>query len=882
MAEKRLHPRVSHYAAEDVQTLYRELNLSSQGYNESEAEKSRLRWGSNRLPEQRPDTIGYRLRRAFLNPFAGILAVLAVLSFVTDVLLASGRGQDWSTPGIMLVMLLLGGTVRFVQELRSKQVADHLSSLLHTRVTVWRSGRWVELPSAELVVGDRVRLAAGDRVPADLRLTEAEELFVSQAVLTGESAVLQKQTLPLDEKRLRGYAAYTNIAFMGSAVIGGAGEGIVLTVGEDTVYGGLSVVGCDRKNGFDKGAHSIAWVLIRFMAVLVPVVFLACGLSQGNWSAAFLFALSVAVGLTPEMLPMVVNACLAKGSAAMGRKQTVVKNINAMQGFGSMDVLCVDKTGTLTGDTVQLEYYMDLLGNESGRVLEWAYLNSFHHTGVQNPLDAAILRCRTMPGRENRFRDLEQQFSKLDELPFDYERKVATVLVKSPQGENLLLMKGSIEAVCARCSQIEYKGQRSPLGLDGLTSVHAVVDEMLEDGMKVLALAYKPLHKADLEAEEKDCILLGYLAFFDAPKKSAAAAIQALRKRCVGVRVLTGDQQSVACSVCRRLGIDTRYTLTGAELEALTQDELPVRIEQTTVFAELSPRQKARILHTLQENGHSVGFLGDGMNDLPGMLQADVGISVDTAADAVQACADVILLKKDLQVLADGIEEGRKAFCNMAKYIRITSSSNFGNILSVVVAGVCLPFLPMTSVQLLFLNLLYDTLCLVLPWDAVDAESCARPLEWSGRTLGRFMRHFGPLSSLLDLLTFGFLYFVLCPAVCGGTLSTLAPAGQAYFVTVFQTGWFLESLWTQVLILHLLRTRKIPFLQSRPSRLVMVVTTLGLVLFTALTFTPAGRWMGLTALPPVYFGFLIQVVLLYLLIVTLAKSRYSKRYRELL
>lgn len=882
MAENRLHPRVSHYAAENVQTLCRDLELSPQGYDKAEAEKSRLRWGSNRLPEQRPDTIGYRLRRAFVNPFSAILAVLAVLSFVTDVLLASGAGRDWSTPGIMLVMLLLSGAVRFVQELRSKQVADHLTRLLHTRIAVWRDGRWTELSSAELVVGDRVRLAAGDRVPADLRLTEAKELFLSQAVLTGESAVLQKQTLPLDEQKLHGYAAYTNIAFMGSAVIGGTGKGIVLAVGEDTVYGGLSLVGRDRKNGFDRGAHSIAWVLIRFMAVLVPVVFVACGLSQGNWSAAFLFALSVAVGLTPEMLPMVVNACLAKGSAAMGRKQTVVKNINAMQGFGSMDVLCVDKTGTLTGDTVQLEYYMDLLGNESGRVLELAYLNSFYHTGVQNPLDAAILRCRSMPGHEETFRSLEEHFSKLDELPFDYERKVATVLVKSPQGENLLLMKGSIEAVCARCSQIEYKGQRNPLGKDGLTSVHAVVDEMLEDGMKVLALAYKPVHKPSLEEEEKDCILLGYLAFFDAPKKSAAAAIQALRKRCVGVRVLTGDQQSVACSICRRLGIDTRYTLTGAELETLTQDELPVRIEQTTVFAELSPRQKARILHTLQENGHSVGFLGDGMNDLPAMLQADVGISVDTAADAVQECADVILLKKDLQVLADGIEEGRKAFCNMAKYIRITSSSNFGNILSVVVAGVCLPFLPMTSVQLLFLNLLYDTLCLVLPWDAVDAESCAKPLEWSGRTLGRFMRHFGPLSSLFDLLTFGFLYFVLCPAVCGGNFASLTVAEQSYFVAVFQTGWFLESLWTQVLILHLLRTQKIPLLQSRPSRPVMVVTTLGLFLFTALTFTPAGHWMGLTALPPVYFGFLIQVVLLYLLLVTLAKSRYSKRYRELL
>lgn len=879
-----LHPRVDRYAREEVGVLYRDFDITPSGYSQKQVQQNRARYGENRLTESTADTVLYRLRRAFVNPFAGILFVLAVLSFITDVLLASDRGRDWSTPGIMLAMLLLSGVVRFVQELRSKRVADHLTRLLHATVSVQRDGRWTELPSTELVVGDRVRLAAGDRAPADLRLVKAEELFVSQAVLTGESAVLEKQPNPLPVQPVRSYAGYTNIVFMGSAVIGGTGEGIVLAVGQDTVYGGLTGTAKDRKNGFDRGAHSIAWVLIRFMTVLVPVVFLACGLSRGNWLAAFLYALSVAVGLTPEMLPMVVNACLAKGSAAMSRKQTVVKNINAMQGFGSMDVLCVDKTGTLTGDTVQLEYYMDLLGNESTRVLELAYLNSLYHTGVQNHLDAAILRCRAMPGQEAHFQKLAQVYPKLDELPFDYERKFASVLVGQPSGENLLVIKGGIEEVCARCTQIEYKGERFPLEKDGLASVHAVVDEMLEDGMKVLAVACKPFHGDRLCADaEQGCILLGYVAFFDAPKKSAAAAIASLQKCCVGVRVLTGDQMGVAVSICRRLGIDTRHTLTGGELEQLTPDELPLRLERTTVFAELSPRQKARILHTLQENGHTVGFLGDGMNDLPAMLQADVGISVDTAAEAVQESADVILLKKDLQVLEAGILEGRKAFCNMAKYIRITSSSNFGNILSVVVAGICLPFFPMTSAQLLLLNLLYDTLCLVLPWDAVDAEACARPLEWSGRTLGRFMRCFGPLSSLLDLCTFAFLYFILCPAACGGAFATLNDeAARQHFIALFQTGWLLESLWTQVLILHLLRTRKVPFLQSRPSRPVMIVTMLGLFALTAMTFTPAGHWLGLMALPPLYFGFLVQVVLLYLLLVTLAKSWYCKRYRELL
>ena len=449
--------------------------------------------------------------------------------------------------------------------------------------------------------------------------------------------------------------------------------------------------------------------------------------------------------------------------------------------------------------------------------------------------------------------------------------------------KNLLVVKGSVDEVCRRCSFVEYRGERQAMQADGLASVHAIVDEMLEDGMKVLAVAYKPLDAAQLEGEdERDFVLLGYLAFFDAPKQTAAAAIGKLQGLHVGVRVLTGDQRSVAVSICRRLGIDTVHTLTGEELERLTEDELPVKIEHTTVFAELSPKQKVRVLQTLQANGHTVGFLGDGMNDLPAMVESDVGISVDTAAEAVKEGADVILMKKDLNVLEEGIKEGRKAFANVSKYINITASSNFGNILSIVIASVCLPFFPMTSVQLLLLNLLYDMLCLVLPWDHVDEEICAQPLEWSGRTLGRFMRFFGPISSVFDIATFGYLFFVLCPSVCGGSFEALAGSGeQLRFITLFQTGWFLESMWTQVLILHLLRTQRVPLLQSKPSRPVMVVTLLGILLFTVLTFTPVGKLIGLTALPLSYFGFLVVIVLLYLLVVTWAKSWYRKKYHGL-
>lgn len=878
-----VHRRVLDYAYMNIDALYRDFDISEQGYSDEQAEESRILYGKNILSGRAADTVLYRLRRAFVNPFTIILFVLASIAFLTDVVLVSNFSRNITTVAIILCMLLISGIVRFIQELRAKRISDHLTKIVSSTVLVRRNGKWTRVSSTELAVGDRVRLFAGDRVPADIRLIASKDLFVSQSVITGESAILEKNVGILSRGQARSYAEYSNIAFMGSSITGGSGDGIVLAVGEDTVYGGFTAAKSCMKNGFDKGANSIAWVLIRFMLVLIPIVFIACGLTKGNWGSAFLFALSVAVGLTPEMLPMVINACLAKGSAAMEKKQTVVKNINAMQGFGSMDILCVDKTGTLTGDTISLEYYMDILGNESRKVLDFAYLNSLYHTGIKNHLDDAILKYREIPEYSIHFQELKTQHQKLDEFPFDYERRFASVLVKHG-AENLLIIKGSIDEVCRRCSYIEYRGECRSIDIDGSASIHAIVDEMLEDGMKVLAVAYKPLKETKLSRkDENDFILLGYLAFFDAPKQSAAAAIDKLQKLHVGVRVLTGDNRDVAVSICRRLGIDTIQTLTGRELEQLTDDELPIKIERTTVFAELSPKQKVQVMQTLRANGHTVGFLGDGMNDLPAIVESDVGISVDTAAEAVKEGADVVLLKKDLNVLEEGIKEGRKAFANVSKYIKITASSNFGNIFSIVIASVFLPFFPMTSLQILLLNLLYDILCLVLPWDNVDEEACSKPLEWSGRMLGRFMRFFGPISSFFDILTFAYLFFILCPAVCGGNFMSLTGSGEEVrFIALFQTGWFLESMWTQVLILHLLRTQKIPLLQSRPSRPMMMVTLLGTLLFTVMTFTSVGELIGLTALPPVYFVFLVCVVLLYLLLVTLAKQLYIRRHRELL
>ncbi len=873
-------------------------------------------------------TVMHCVCRAFINPFSIILFVLAVISLITSVLLPEKYGQNYSSVIIICVMLLLGGMVRLIQELRAKRVADRLARMTQTTVSVCRDGIWQEISSEELVVGDFVRIEAGDRVPADIELMETKDLFVSQSVITGESENFEKKAGKLQSKPEK-IKDYVNFVFQGTTVTGGFGTGVVRAVGKNTVYGGLDMERLDHKRGFDSGSSSIAWVLIRFMAILVPFVFLASGLAQGNWLEAFLFALSVAVGLTPEMLPMVVSACLAKGSYQMGKEQTVVKNINAMQTLGNMDVLCVDKTGTLTDDTIILEYYMDILGNESQMVLDYAFLNSHYHSGVKNHLDTAVLKYSDMPGLADHFEKLSGSSVLLDEQPFDYDHKYVGVLLKGETG-NLHIIKGSVENVVSKCRYAEFRGERVAVTADTLESVHAVTDELTEDGMKVLAVAYRHTSASTLdvnayqqssasssdvdfcqrvpdsalqtensrftpvsemedsgstyapEMEDSGFTLIGYLAFFDAPKKSAAKTIKNLREQNVDVRVLTGDDVKTTLSICSRLGIETESVLTGAALEKLPENDIPVCVENTKVFAELAPRQKARIIEVLQKNGHCVGFMGDGMNDLPAELKANVGISVDTAADAVKESADVILLKKDLIVLKRSIQEGRKAFTNMTKYIKITASSNLGNIIAVVVASILLPFFPMTSLQLLLLNLLYDILCLILPWDNVDAEQLEKPVRWTGKSLGRFMLNFGPISSVFDIITFAFLYFALCPAVCGGAFSQLDAAGQLTFIATFQTGWFLESMWTQVLILHLLRTSKLPFVQSKPSKSVFGVTIAGIFLFSIFTVTPIGNYMGLTALPISYYLFLTLDVLCYLCFVSIAKFYYFKKHRELL
>ena len=877
---------IKKYAYREVSQIYQELEISGEGLSQSQVELMRDKYGINSFSQRRNDTMLRLLRRAFINPFNIILLVLGIISLATDVVLVSNFARNATTAVIIFSMILISGTIRLVQELRAKNASKQLNRLIHESITVRRAGEVKEIPAEELVVGDIVLLAAGDRVPADLRLTKVSDLYLSQAAITGESAILEKNAQALSYSNSESLTQLENLAFMATTVISGKGEGIVLAVGKDTLYGSFTKEDPDEKQSFQKGANSIAWVMLRFIAVLIPIVFILLQITGGRWLESFAFALSVAVGLMPEMLPMVITACLARGSLSMSKKQTIIKDINAMQGFGSMDVLCMDKTGTLTNESILLEYYMDVLGNESGQVLDLAFLNSAYHSGVCNPIDNAILACQTMPGHEQHFSDLLMRYQKEDEIPFDYSRKFVSTLVTDKNGDCQLIMKGNISQIVSRCSHVEFRGKILPMEKNGMQSVASVVDEMLQDGMKVIAVARKKIEKQDqiIPTDENNMILMGYLAFFDAPKKTAKTSVEALKRLQVTPKILTGDQADVAASICRRVGIPSEIILTGVDLDQMTDDELGKTVENNHVFAELTPGQKVRIVSALRQNGHTVGFLGDGINDIPALCESNVGISVDTAVDAAKDAADVVLLQKDLGVLEQGILEGRKTFTNMLKYIKITASSNFGNIFSIVCASAFLPFLPMTSLQILLLNLLYDILCIILPWDNVDEEETLSPRDWSGKTLGRFMLFFGPISSIFDIVTFLFLYYILCPLLCGGTtyLNMVDPVMQSQYVALFQAGWFLESMWTQVLILHFLRTRKIPFVQSSPSIPVVCTTFAGIIVFTSLTFTKSAGVIGLTKLPIMYFLFLFVVVLLYMLLTTVVKTVYQKKYHELI
>ncbi|KAF5076609.1 Magnesium-transporting ATPase, P-type 1 [anaerobic digester metagenome] len=864
----------------EKELLLKEMNNSLNGYSEEYAETLRDEYGSNEISQEKPETVFSRLISAFINPFTIVLIILAMISVFTDVILAAPEDRSFKTVIVITLMVTISGLLRFIQESRSNKAAEKLKAMVYTTVTVEREGK-KEINLSEIVPGDIVYLAAGDMIPADVRIIASKDLFISQSALTGESEPVEKCDIPMG-RVTENPLDLSSLAFMGSNVISGSATCIVLATGNYTCFGSMAkaITGKNVVTSFDKGINSVSWVLIRFMMFMVPLVLFVNGFTKGDWLEAFLFALSVAVGLTPEMLPMIVTTNLAKGSVAMAKKKTVVKHLHSMQNFGAMDILCTDKTGTLTQDKVVLEYHLDIHGNENERVLRHAFLNSYFQTGLKNLMDVAIL----VHADKEPYRSLEQKYIKVDEIPFDFNRRRMSVVIKDAEGKTQLITKGAVEEMLAISTYAEYNGKVQSLTDEIRKEILATVKKLNQDGMRVIAVAQKnnpSVENVFSVKDEADMVLMGYLAFLDPPKETTKAAIKALNDYGVAVKVLTGDNDSVTKCICKQVGMKVENLLLGTDIDQMVDESLAKEVETTSVFAKLSPQQKARIVRILRENGHVIGFMGDGINDAAAMRAADVGISVDTAVDIAKESADIILLEKDLMVLEEGIVEGRKTFGNIIKYIKMTASSNFGNMFSIVAASAFLPFLPMLPVQIILLNLIYDISCLSIPWDNMDKDYLKKPRKWDASSIGKFMIWIGPTSSVFDIITYIIMFFIICPAVTGGAYGAEG-VDKVLFASLFNAGWFVESLWSQTLVIHMIRTPKIPFIQSRASLPVLLFTTLAITVGTIIPYTPFGTSIGMSAMPLSYFPWLIGMIICYMTLATFLKTMYRKRYGELL
>jgi Mg2+-importing ATPase len=856
-------------ASSDVPELLTRLDSHHEGLTETEALALREKHGLNEVEHEQPLPWWVHLWHCYKNPFNLLLTLLAFISWLTE---------DIKAATVIFSMVVLSTLLRFWQETRSNQAADALKAMVSNTATVMRrtevSGdqpqdtgkQRIELPIKQLVPGDLIVLSAGDMIPADCRVLSAKDLFVSQAAMTGESMPVEKfarrQELdtgnPLDLE---------NILFMGTNVVSGSATGVILATGNSTYFGALAqrVSATDRApTSFQAGVNKVSWLLIRFMFVMAPLVLFINGFTKGDWMEALLFALSIAVGLTPEMLPMIVTSTLAKGAVFLSRKKVIVKRLDAIQNFGAMDVLCTDKTGTLTQDKIFLARHVDVWGDESDDVLEMAYLNSYYQTGLKNLLDVAVLEHVEIH-RELR---VGTAFSKVDEVPFDFNRRRMSVVVQEQGQPHLLICKGALEEVLGVCKRVRHGEAEEALTPELLERIVQVTAEFNDEGLRVVAVAARSMiegRDAYGLADESDLTLIGYVAFLDPPKESTAPALKALADHGVAVKVLTGDNERVTAKICREVGLERQGLLLGGDVERMSDAELAVAVETTNVFAKLTPSHKERIVRLLKANGHVVGFMGDGINDAPALRTADIGISVDSAVDIAKEAADIILLEKSLMVLEEGVLEGRRTFANMLKYIKMTASSNFGNVFSVLVASAFIPFLPMLPMHLLVQNLLYDVSQIAIPFDNVDEELLKKPQRWQPADVGRFMMFFGPISSIFDITTFVVMWYVF---------GASTPEHQ----TLFQSGWFVVGLLTQTLIVHMIRTPKIPFLQSRAAMPLMVMTGVIMAVGIFLPMGPLAHYFKLQALPPLYFVILPVILLAYVGLTQAVKGFYVRRF----
>ena len=863
------------------------LETSITGIREEQVATLRDAYGENKLTKATEVSLWKKIYESIINPFTVILLVIAIISLITNVILAKPGEEDPTTSIIIVVLVLISGGIRFVQELKSDKAASNLSSLIINTSTVIRDGVQQEIPIEELVVGDVIKLSAGDMLPADALLIETRDFFIQQSSLTGESESIEKKAMwiPSEEETQKTVLESERFVFMGSNVVSGSALAVILVTGNDTMIGRIekTLNNFDEPTSFEKEMNTISWLLIRLMLVLVPVVFVINGLTDSDWLEAGVFALSVAVGLTPEMLPMIITASLAKGAVIMAKEKVVIKKLNAIQDLGAIDILCTDKTGTLTQDEIILEYPLDIHANLDLGVLKIGYLNSYFQTGLKNLLDRAIITRTEKESIEHEdLRELSTRYKKIDELPFDFERRRMSVIVKEESHEGALLVtKGALEEMLSISAHVQDGKEIHPITEEIRQNILEAVSQLNEQGLRVLGVSQKfypnASHRFAVE-DESNMILMGYLAFLDPPKPSAAPAIQALKEHGVMTKILTGDNEKVTQTVCERVGLPVDHILLGTDIEEMDDATLAIEAEKTTIFAKLSPEQKARIIRLLKVNGHKVGYMGDGINDAPSLKVADVGISVDTAVDIAKEVADVILLDKDLLVIEKGLIEGRKVYANMTKYIKMTVSSNFGNIFSLLFASVFLPFLPMAPVHLIVLNLIYDLSCVALPFDHVDEDFLKEPRAWTAKSITRFMSWLGPTSSIFDIITFAVMFFGIAPMITGSSYAE--STNPAYFLMVFQTGWFIQSMWSQTMVIYMLRSPKLPFIQSKPAFSLLVTSLFALFIVTVLPYTPLAASLKLATLNGMYFLALILITVSYMLLVTIVKKVYIKKYRE--
>lgn len=861
-------------ATQDIAALFQRLNSSATGLTDEEAAERLEVFGPNEVAQEKHHGWLQRFYHAAVNPLVILLTLLATLSFATG---------DLRTGTVMLLMVVLGLSLRFVQETKADKAAAKLKAMICVTATVMRNGQQKEIPLRELVPGDVVKLASGDMIPGDVRLISAKDLFIIQATLTGESLPVEKTDVP-DTRDKVSAIERNNLCFLGTSVESGAATAVIIATGAQTYFGKVarSLAGQQVDTAFDKGVKKYTWLMIRFMMVMVPLVFLINGLTKHDWHQAFFFSLAVAVGLTPEMLPMIVSVCLSKGALSMSRKKVIVKKLNSIQNFGAMDVLCTDKTGTLTIDHVILELHVDVFKNESEEVLRDAYVISHFQTGLKNVLDRAVLKHKKLHAELG-----VEKYAKVDELPFDFSRRMMSVAVELPDGERQLITKGAPESVFAKCTHFESEGNVFPMDPIFVGDLLQQVNELSEDGFRVLAVAKKKLDKraAYSKADESELVLTGYLAFLDPPKDTASKAIEALRQHGVTVKVLTGDNDLVTRKVCTEVGIHAEKILLGREVETMSDAQLSEAVDTVDVFARLSPAHKQRIVKALQAKGHVVGFMGDGINDAPALRAADVGISVDNAVDIAKESADMILLEKSLMVLEEGVLEGRKVFVNILKYIRMGASSNFGNMFSVIGASAWFPFVPMLPIQVLMNNLLYDFSQVPIPTDNVGPQQIAKPRPWKMGEIGKFIVFIGPISSIFDYTTYAMMWFIFkCsdlnlvpPPELAARFAHAASPDETYAAALFHTGWFVESLMTQTLIIHVIRTNLVPFVQSRASWQLTLTTILIMGIAAVLPYSPLASWLGFVPLPPLYWLLLLVTLGCYVGLTQLVKAWLLKK-----